>query len=93
MPKFGLALDNLLGADLVMADGQVLRANEYENPDLCWAIRGGGGNFGVAASLEYAVHPVGPTITGGPVVHPLDNGFDVLRSSGTRAPRWTTRRC
>ena len=71
MPKYGLALDNLRAADLVMADGRVVRASADENPDLFWAIRGGGGNFGIATSLEYTLHPVGPMITGGVVVHPL----------------------
>src|SRR6186997_836170 len=79
MPKYGLALDNLRSADLVMADGRVLRASESENPDLFWAIRGGGGNFGIAASLEYNLHPVGPVITGGVVAHPLPKAFDVVR--------------
>ena len=79
MPKYGLALDNLRAADMVMADGRVLRASADENPDLFWAIRGGGGNFGIAASLEYTLHPVGPMITGGVVVHPLPRALDVLR--------------
>src|SRR5262245_31675659 len=56
MPKYGLALDNLQSAEMVMADGSVVRAAADENPDLFWAIRGGGGNFGIAASLEYQVH-------------------------------------
>jgi len=79
MPKYGLALDNLKSADLVMADGQVLRASESENPDLFWAIRGGGGNFGIAASLEYNLHPVGPFITGGVVAHPFRDAVEVLK--------------
>jgi FAD/FMN-containing dehydrogenase len=79
MPKFGLALDNLRSADLVLADGRSVRAAEDENPDLFWAIRGGGGNFGVAASLEFALHQVGPTITGGMVVHPIARAREVLR--------------
>ena len=79
MPKYGLALDNLRAADIVMADGRVARASADENPDLFWAIRGGGGNFGIAASLEYTLHHVGPMITGGVVVHPLLRAFDVLR--------------
>ena len=79
MPKYGLALDNLRSADIVMADGSVVRASAEENPDLFWAIRGGGGNFGIAASLEYTLHQVGPTITGGVVVHPLTRAADVLR--------------
>ena len=64
---------------VVMADGRVLEASAGENPDLFWAIRGGGGNFGIAASLEYTLHQVGPTITGGVVVHPFGRAFDVLR--------------
>jgi FAD binding domain-containing protein/berberine-like enzyme len=79
MPKYGLALDNLRGAELVMADGSITRASADENPDLFWAIRGGGGNFGIAASLDYNVHPVGPIITGGVVAHPLQNARDVLK--------------
>ena len=79
MPKFGLALDNLRSADLVMADGRVLHASADDHADLFWAIRGGGGNFGVAASLEYDLHPVGPTITGGVVVHPLTRAVEALR--------------
>ncbi len=79
MPKYGLALDNLRSADIVTADGQVLRANAHEHPDLFWAIRGGGGNFGIAASLEYELHHVGPMITGGVVAHPLAKGADALR--------------
>jgi FAD/FMN-containing dehydrogenase len=62
-----------------MADGNVLRASADENPDLFWAIRGGGGNFGIAASLEYALHRIGPMITGGVVAHPLPRALDVLR--------------
>ena len=79
MPKYGLALDNLRAAEMVMADGTVARASTDENPDLFWAIRGGGGNFGVAASLEYRLHEVGPMVTGGVVAHPLTRAFDVLR--------------
>jgi FAD/FMN-containing dehydrogenase len=79
MPKYGLALDNLRAAEMVMADGTVVRASAVENPDLFWAIRGGGGNFGIAASLEYTLHRVGPMITGGVVAHPLPRALDVLR--------------
>jgi FAD/FMN-containing dehydrogenase len=79
MPKYGLALDNLLSAEMVMADGSVVRAAADENPDLYWAIRGGGGNFGIAASLEYRLHPVGPMITGGLVAHPVQKAHEVFR--------------
>ena len=79
MPKYGLALDNLRAAELVMADGSVRHVSATEHPDLFWAIRGGGGNFGIATSLEYAVHPVGPTVIGGLVLHPLARAGDVLK--------------
>ena len=79
MPKYGLALDNLQAADMVLADGSVTRASANENPDLFWGIRGGGSNFGIAVSLEYRLHPVGPIITGGLVAHPLARGADTLK--------------
>jgi FAD/FMN-containing dehydrogenase len=78
MARDGLALDNLLSADVVTADGRVLRASADENPDLFWALRGGGGNFGVVASFEYRVRPVGPTVVGGLVAHPFSAATEVL---------------
>jgi FAD/FMN-containing dehydrogenase len=79
MPKYGLALDNLVSAEVVTAAGEALTASATENPDLFWAIRGGGGNFGVVSSFEYALHPVGPIIAGGLAAHPFEKAFDVLR--------------
>jgi FAD/FMN-containing dehydrogenase len=79
MPKYGLALDNLQSADMVLADGSVTRASADENPDLFWAIRGGGGNFGIATSFEYALHPVGPLMAGGLVAYPIAKGVEVLK--------------
>ena len=79
MGKYGLAADNLLSVDIVTADGRVLKASAEENADLFWGVRGGGGNFGVAASFEYRLHPVGPTITGGLVAHPFTAAREVLR--------------
>ena len=79
MSKHGLSLDNLLSADLVTAEGKMVRASADENPDLFWAVRGGGGNFGIATSLEFKLHPVGPMITGGLAVHPFAKARDVLR--------------
>jgi FAD/FMN-containing dehydrogenase len=79
MPKYGLALDNLKSAEVVLADTQVLRADADHNADLFWAIRGGGGNFGVAASLEYTLHPVGPIITGGLIAHPIEQAAELFK--------------
>lgn len=79
MPKYGLALDNLRAAEMILADGSVARASADENSDLFWAIRGGGGNFGIAAWLEYDLHPVGPIVTGGLVAHKASDARTVLR--------------
>ncbi|WP_128545916.1 FAD-binding oxidoreductase [Larkinella soli] len=79
MGKHGLACDNLLSVDIVTADGQLQTASETENPDLFWAIRGGGGNYGIVTSFEYRLHPVGPTILGGMVLHPQSEAREVLR--------------
>lgn len=78
MASWGLAIDNLLSVEMVLADGQVVTADEDHHPDLFWAIRGGGGNFGVATSFVFQLHPVGE-IMGGLVAHPFDAGADFLR--------------
>ena len=77
--KYGMAVDNLRSVELVTADGRVVTASTSENADLFWALRGGGGNFGVASSFEFSVHPVGPIVTGGIAAHPFAAGRDVLR--------------
>ncbi|MCX9025068.1 MAG: FAD-binding oxidoreductase [Candidatus Methanoperedens sp.] len=77
--KHGLTVDNLLSADVVTADGRLLIASKTENSDLFWGIKGGGGNFGVVTSFEYRLHPVGPVILGGMLLHPLANAKEVLR--------------
>ena len=74
----GLAADNLLSVELVNADGEVLDVTAESDPDLFWALRGGGGNFGVAASLEYRLHPL-REVTGGLIAHPFEAAKDVLR--------------
>ena len=80
MCKHGLALDNLLAVTLVLADGSVVRACETVEPDLFWAVRGGGGNFGVAASFEFKLHPLGPMVVGGLAAFPFAEAGKVLRS-------------
>lgn len=77
--RYGLSVDNLLSAEIVTADGVTTRASEEENPDLFWAIRGAGANFGVVTALEFRLHAVGPAITGGIVGYPVDQARDVLR--------------
>jgi FAD/FMN-containing dehydrogenase len=79
-PKYGLACDNLVSADVVTADGRLVVASEDENQDLFWGLRGGGGNFGVVTSFEFRLHPVGPAIVGGMVMHPLERAGEVLRA-------------
>jgi FAD/FMN-containing dehydrogenase len=74
----GLTVDNLLSADVVTADGDLVRASEDENADLFWGLRGGGGNFGVVTSFEFRLHEVGPEVLSGPIVHPLEDAASVL---------------
>jgi FAD/FMN-containing dehydrogenase len=78
MSRFGFASDNLLGVQLVTAAGDLLDVTEESDPDLLWALRGGGGNFGVAVSFTYRVHPLS-TITGGLIAHPIEAAADMLR--------------
>ncbi|MBI3917241.1 MAG: FAD-binding oxidoreductase [Betaproteobacteria bacterium] len=77
---FGHTVDNVISADVVTAAGDLVRASASENTDLYWAIRGGSGNFGIVTAFEFRLHPVGPTILSGPVVHPLDHAPAVLRA-------------
>ncbi len=76
--KYGMTVDNLLSAQVVMADGQRLHASEQEHPDLFWALRGGGGNFGVVTLFEFRLHAVGPQILAGLLVFPAADGRAVL---------------
>lgn len=78
MAKHGLGADNLIGVELVTADGEVLNVADDTHPDLMWALRGGGGNFGIAASLVYRLHPL-TMVTGGLIAHPIDAAGDMLR--------------
>jgi FAD/FMN-containing dehydrogenase len=79
MRRHGLTVDNLLAVDIVTANGEILRASEDEHPDLFWALRGGGGNFGVVTSFEFRLHPVGPTVLAGPILWDATEARQVLR--------------
>ena len=76
--KYGLTIDSLLGVDMVLADGRFVSASANENADLFWAVRGGGGNFGVVTSFLFKAHPVS-TVYGGPIMWPLDESHEVIR--------------
>jgi FAD/FMN-containing dehydrogenase len=87
--KLGLTIDNLISADVVTASGELSSASASENADLFWAIRGGGGNFGVVTSFEFEVHPIGPQVIAGLIVHPFANAREVLaeyRKAVSKAP-------
>jgi FAD/FMN-containing dehydrogenase len=86
MRQYGLACDNLVGADVVTADGRVVHASADKNADLFWGLRGGGGNFGIVTSFELALHPVGPTVYAGPIFLPGDAAADLLRFYRDWAP-------
>ena len=77
--RYGLTIDNLLAVDMVLADGSFVKANATENADLFWAVRGGGGNFGVVTSFEFRAHPVS-TVQFGPTFWALDEAADVLKA-------------
>jgi FAD/FMN-containing dehydrogenase len=78
--RFGLTIDSLIEAEVVSADAETLTASAQENPDLYWALRGGGGNFGVVTRFEFQLHPVGPDVLTGLVVFPLSEAGTVLRA-------------
>jgi FAD/FMN-containing dehydrogenase len=79
--KYGMTVDNLIGADVVTANAsEVQRASEQDNPNLFWALRGGGGNFGVVTHFEYRLHPVGPEVLSGLVVYPAEQARQVLNA-------------
>ena len=77
--KYGMTVDNLISAELITADGKKIRVSESENADLFWAVRGGGGNFGVVTQFEFTLHPVGPQVLAGLMVFPMDDAKQVLR--------------
>ena len=77
--KHGLTCDNLVSAEIVTADSQLLRASATEHPDLFWGLRGGGGNFGIVTSFEYRLFPVGPILLAGSLLYPYDRARDAMR--------------
>jgi hypothetical protein len=77
--RFGLTIDSLLGADVVLADGSQVHASADEHPDLFWALRGGGGNFGVVTSFEFRTHPTGAAVMAGPTFWPIEQTPEVMR--------------
>jgi hypothetical protein len=76
--RYGYTCDNLLSADVVTADGSFLTASKKENSDLFWGLRGGGGNFGIVTSFEYQAYPLGPQVTAGIVIHPMEKASEVV---------------
>jgi len=78
--RHGLTADSLLGATVVTATGDVVHASEFEHPDLFWALRGGGGNFGIVTEFEFELHEVGPTVLAGPLLFEYRRGGEVLRA-------------
>ena len=78
MAKYGYTIDNLISAEMISLEGEVIIASEHENEDLFWALRGGGGNFGVITNLEYQLHPVGPNVHGGFIAHPFNDAKAML---------------
>jgi FAD/FMN-containing dehydrogenase len=86
MRKFGLSCDNVIAADVVTADGRLVRASETENSDLLWGLRGGGGNFGIVTRFDLELHPLGPMVYAGPVFYPAAASRDLLRAFREWAP-------
>ena len=78
--RYGLTLDNVIAADIVTADAQLLHISEHQHADLFWAIRGGGGNFGIVTSLTLGLHTVGPEVLAGQVIYPFDEAGRMLRA-------------
>jgi FAD/FMN-containing dehydrogenase len=86
MRKYGLACDNLVGADVVTADGRLVHASESENPDLFWGLRGGAGNFGIVTQFEFGLHPVGPTVYAGLIFFAAEHDAALMRVFRDWAP-------
>jgi FAD/FMN-containing dehydrogenase len=78
--KLGYAVDNMIGAEVVLAGGDIVHASETENPDLFWGLRGGGGNYGIVTKFEFRLHPVGPIVFGGMLIFPRSRAAEVMRA-------------
>ncbi|MEM7302718.1 MAG: FAD-binding oxidoreductase [Pseudomonadota bacterium] len=91
--QHGLAVDNLLEVEMVLASGEIVSVSDETLPDLFWAIRGGSGNFGVATRFTFRLHPVGPEVLFGPTFFALNDAGTVLRNYADRAPRLSRRAC
>jgi FAD/FMN-containing dehydrogenase len=83
MGRHGFTIDTLTAVEVVTAGGKALRASKEENSDLFWGVRGGGGNFGIATSFEFMLHPIGPVVNGGMIAHPIDRSRDMLASTAS----------
>lgn len=79
MAKFGTTSDNLLSVEIVTPGRKLLEADNDNHTDLFWAVRGGGGNFGIVTKFEYQLHPFGPTIVGGMILYPMKQGKEVMQ--------------
>ena len=91
--QHGLSIDNLLAVEMVLADGRIVTASPDEMPDLFWAIRGGGGNFGVATRFDFCLHPVGPEVLFGPTFFALDDAPQVLRAYAAHSQKLPREAC
>ena len=79
MRKYGLTIDQLQSVDVITADGEFVKADEHHNADLFWAVRGGGGNFGIVTDFEFRLNPLGPDVVAGPVFWRMEDTPEVLR--------------
>jgi len=87
--KYGMSVDNLESADVVTANGELVHASKDDNPDLFWALRGGGGNFGIVTNFDFRLHPVGPNVLSGLIVFPFEEARSVLGKYRELAPRFS----